>query len=254
MAPTCCSARRSGARRWPSPTPGRRPDPTGDAPPDAAKVLRTFFRGGRLTSIPTSHAKRLVILDRLAQEFEPGVRYSERQVNARLRPFHEDVAALRRYLGRRRLPRPRGRPLLAHRRLRRTVTTSVRERRRMAVLSSHRRQTLERVMALVGQCSAASSTRSRWAVGVADDDGDHVVADVEDLGGPVDAVARAHAPLAVDLDLHGRTVSVSRPERRSVPGVAPVGSPPSTTVTPLTSTRSMPVASEWRRQAPPGRS
>jgi hypothetical protein len=73
-------------------------DPTGDAPPDAAKVLRTFFRGGRLTSIPTNHAKRLVVLDRLAQELEPGVRYPERQVNARLRPFHDDVAALRRYL------------------------------------------------------------------------------------------------------------------------------------------------------------
>ena len=73
-------------------------DPIGDAPADAAKVLRAFFRGGRLTSIPASHAKRLVILDRLAQELEPGVRYTERQVNAALRPFHEDVAALRRYL------------------------------------------------------------------------------------------------------------------------------------------------------------
>ena len=77
---------------------GPAPDPTGDAPEDAAKVLRTFFRGGRLTSIPTSHAKRLIILDRLAQDLDPGVRYSERQVNALLRPFHEDVAALRRYL------------------------------------------------------------------------------------------------------------------------------------------------------------
>jgi hypothetical protein len=61
-------------------------------------VLRTFFRGGRLTSIPTSHAKRLIILDRLAQQLEPGVRYSEREVNGLLRPFHRDVAALRRYL------------------------------------------------------------------------------------------------------------------------------------------------------------
>ena len=74
------------------------PDPTGDAPAEAAKVLRTFFRNGRLTAIPTSHSKRLVILDRLAQELEPGVRYSEREVNALLRPFHDDVAALRRYL------------------------------------------------------------------------------------------------------------------------------------------------------------
>jgi hypothetical protein len=39
-----------------------------------------------------------VVLDRLSQEFEVGVRYPERQVNATLRRFHPDVAALRRYL------------------------------------------------------------------------------------------------------------------------------------------------------------
>ncbi len=73
-------------------------DPTGDVPEDTAKVLRTFFRGGRLTSIPTQHSKKLVVLDRLAQEFDVGTRYQERQVNAMLRRFHDDVAALRRYL------------------------------------------------------------------------------------------------------------------------------------------------------------
>jgi hypothetical protein len=74
------------------------PDPTGDAPEDDAKVLRTFFRDGRLVSIPTQQAKKLVVLDRLAQEFDVGRRFSERQVNAILRRFHDDVAALRRYL------------------------------------------------------------------------------------------------------------------------------------------------------------
>ena len=61
-------------------------------------MLRTFFRGGRLVSIPMQQAKKLIVLDRLAQEFDVGVRYSERQVNAILRRFHDDVAALRRYL------------------------------------------------------------------------------------------------------------------------------------------------------------
>ena len=61
-------------------------------------MLRTFLRGGKLVSIPTQHAKKLVVLDRLAQEFDIGVRYSERQVNALLRRFHDDAAALRRYL------------------------------------------------------------------------------------------------------------------------------------------------------------
>jgi len=70
----------------------------GDASPEDAKVLRAFVRDGRLTSIPVSHAKRLVILDRLAQEFEPGHRYSEAVVNLMLGKWHPDTAALRRYL------------------------------------------------------------------------------------------------------------------------------------------------------------
>jgi hypothetical protein len=74
------------------------PDPTGDAPEDQARVLRTYLRAGRLTGIPAQRSKRLVVLDRLAQEFEVGTRYPERRVNAILREFHEDVASLRRYL------------------------------------------------------------------------------------------------------------------------------------------------------------
>jgi hypothetical protein len=74
------------------------PDPTGDAPEDAARVLRSFFRGGKLVQVPTQHAKKLVVLDRLSQEFDIGVRYSERQVNTLLRRFNDDTAALRRYL------------------------------------------------------------------------------------------------------------------------------------------------------------
>jgi hypothetical protein len=35
---------------------------------------------------------------RLAGEFEPGLRYDEREVSFRLQMFHEDYAALRRYL------------------------------------------------------------------------------------------------------------------------------------------------------------
>jgi hypothetical protein len=74
------------------------PDPTGDVPEDEARVLRTYFRAGRLTQIPVQRAKKLVVLDRLAQEFDVGVRYSERQVNGILRRFHADVASLRRFL------------------------------------------------------------------------------------------------------------------------------------------------------------
>ena len=62
-------------------------------------VLRSFLDAdGRLRSIPAKHAKRLVVLDHLAQRFEPGQRYAEAEVNQRLRQAHPDVAALRRYL------------------------------------------------------------------------------------------------------------------------------------------------------------
>ena len=62
-------------------------------------VLRAFLGpDGRLLSIPSRHAKRLVVLDHLAQRFEPGRRYDEVEVNRELRSVHEDVAALRRYL------------------------------------------------------------------------------------------------------------------------------------------------------------
>lgn len=66
--------------------------------PDEADVLTRFFSGDRLTSIPTGRGKRLVVLERLAQEFEPGIRYQEAEVNFMLQMYHPDHAALRRYL------------------------------------------------------------------------------------------------------------------------------------------------------------
>jgi hypothetical protein len=67
--------------------------------PDQERVLRGFFgEDGRLRTIPSKHAKLLVVLDRLAQEFEPGRVYPEPEVNDVLTRFHPDYAALRRYL------------------------------------------------------------------------------------------------------------------------------------------------------------
>ncbi|MGH9039303.1 MAG: DUF2087 domain-containing protein [Acidimicrobiia bacterium] len=66
--------------------------------PDADKVLKAFLRGGRLTSIPVVHSKRLVVLDYLARLFVPGEAYPEKVVNERLGAFHPDFAALRRYM------------------------------------------------------------------------------------------------------------------------------------------------------------
>ncbi|MBN2043515.1 MAG: metalloregulator ArsR/SmtB family transcription factor [Anaerolineales bacterium] len=60
------------------------------------KVLRTFFKHGRLVQFPAQLKKRLVILEKIAEEFEPGREYSEREVNHILLDFNDDVATLRR--------------------------------------------------------------------------------------------------------------------------------------------------------------
>jgi hypothetical protein len=61
-------------------------------------TVQRFIRDGRLLAIPGKRAKRLQVLDVLAQEFEPGLHYPEIEVNRRLGTWHVDVAALRRYL------------------------------------------------------------------------------------------------------------------------------------------------------------
>jgi hypothetical protein len=66
--------------------------------PEELDVLSRFFEGSRLREIPAARGKRRVVLERIAQEFEPGVRYDERRVSSMLQVFHPDYAALRRYL------------------------------------------------------------------------------------------------------------------------------------------------------------
>lgn len=60
--------------------------------------LRVFLRDGMIESIPAKRSRRLLLLAEVAQAFEPGVRYTERQVNDVLGALHPDYAALRRYL------------------------------------------------------------------------------------------------------------------------------------------------------------
>jgi hypothetical protein len=62
------------------------------------EILSRFFSGDRLSAIPSARGKRMVVLERLAQEFEPGLRYDEPEVNFRLQMVHPDYASLRRHL------------------------------------------------------------------------------------------------------------------------------------------------------------
>jgi hypothetical protein len=78
--------------------PAEEPEDHGVADPSAAAVLRAFVRDGRLVSMPAVRSKRRVVLEHVVLSFEPGVRYAEREVDAILRAWHGDHAALRRYL------------------------------------------------------------------------------------------------------------------------------------------------------------
>jgi predicted transcriptional regulator len=60
------------------------------------KVLRDYLENGRLKTIPAQRKKRDVILRYILQEFEPGRRYAENEVNEIISRFHEDYATIRR--------------------------------------------------------------------------------------------------------------------------------------------------------------
>jgi len=71
-----------------------------DEPEDAAfeaKVIRSFIRDGRLTSIPARERRRQVLYRYLRdQVFTEERPYSEAELNQRLALFHPDVATIRR--------------------------------------------------------------------------------------------------------------------------------------------------------------
>ena len=71
-----------------------------DEPEDPAfdaRVIRSFIRDGRLTTIPARDRRRQVIYRYLRdQVFTEDRSYPEKEVNQRLALFHPDVATIRR--------------------------------------------------------------------------------------------------------------------------------------------------------------
>jgi DNA-binding MarR family transcriptional regulator len=63
---------------------------------ERARVVATFIKDGRLVSIPAQYKKRRYVMEELAHSFEWGRLYDEKEVNAILKTFHDDVASLRR--------------------------------------------------------------------------------------------------------------------------------------------------------------
>ena len=64
-------------------------------PPDQ---LRAFIRDGRVTTVPAKRIRRRLLLDHVAQAFEPGRSYPESEVDEILKAVFDDHCALRRYL------------------------------------------------------------------------------------------------------------------------------------------------------------
>ncbi len=69
--------------------------------PDALykdKVLRAFFRYGKLLRLPAQLKKQTIVLAAIAERFELGVDYPEPAVNTTLVEIYDDVCTLRRAL------------------------------------------------------------------------------------------------------------------------------------------------------------
>jgi hypothetical protein len=64
-------------------------------PPDQ---LRAFIRDGKISALPAKRTRRRLLLDQVAQAFEPGRRYPEQIVDEILKAVFDDHCALRRYL------------------------------------------------------------------------------------------------------------------------------------------------------------
>jgi hypothetical protein len=65
---------------------------------DPPVQLRAFIRDGRITAVPAKRARRRLLLNEVAQAFEPGRRYPESAVDETLKSIFDDHCALRRYL------------------------------------------------------------------------------------------------------------------------------------------------------------
>lgn len=60
-------------------------------------VINNFFTAdGRLKTIPAQLKKKLIVLEHLVSRLESGRKYTEQEINAFIRSYHDDFATLRR--------------------------------------------------------------------------------------------------------------------------------------------------------------
>jgi hypothetical protein len=60
------------------------------------KIIDNFMVDGKLKAIPVQRKKRNVILEYIANDFEKGKEYNEKEVNMMISEYHEDFCFIRR--------------------------------------------------------------------------------------------------------------------------------------------------------------
>ena len=60
------------------------------------KVLDSFLVNGRLVSLPSQQKKREIVLEKLAERFDPDSTYTEREVNVVILDYYDDFCTVRR--------------------------------------------------------------------------------------------------------------------------------------------------------------
>ncbi len=61
--------------------------------------IQQFFRpDGSLISIPAKSVKRIAVLHHIALDLSPDTKYPERDLNLIIAKYHDDTAAIRRYM------------------------------------------------------------------------------------------------------------------------------------------------------------
>ena len=61
--------------------------------------IEQFFRpDGTLIAIPVKSAKKIAVLHHIARELSPEIKYPEKELNLIIAKYHDDTAAIRRYM------------------------------------------------------------------------------------------------------------------------------------------------------------
>lgn len=65
---------------------------------ERVKTIQTFFKNGKLVSLPAKRKKRLYVLEKIWLSFSPNRVYNESEVNEIIRGYYDDFCTIRREL------------------------------------------------------------------------------------------------------------------------------------------------------------